>query len=99
MAAQLIATNGFAARGLQRVDRAGQQLLAGAALAEQQHRGRRGRHLLDDAADAHLVADRDDAVERHAPWLAGRPGSALQRVDVKARSTSSRSTSLSTGFW
>src|SRR5882672_1761847 len=59
----------------QAMQRPRQDLLAGAALAEQQ-RGRIGRRdLLYDAADAHhRIADRDDAVERrHAALLAQYP--------------------------
>ena len=65
IAAQLIATNGPFARGLSCVDRAGDQLLAGAALAQKQDRnvGRRhffdcSQHRLDLRATANDTLDR-----------------------------------------
>ena len=61
-AAQWTLTNGRPARGLVVVDRLGEQLLAGAALAADQHRGRAGgdlAHLLQELA--HLRAGADDA--------------------------------------
>ena len=52
-AAQLTAMNGFAPAGREVVERLGDQLLAGAALALDQHRARDRRHLLD--LDQHFL--------------------------------------------
>ena len=69
----------------QRVHRLGQQFLARAALAEQQHARIGGGDLLDRAAGfRHRVADRDDPVERHlALVLQQGPVLLLERVDVE----------------
>ena len=50
-AAQLTGTNGSAAATELAVNRAGDQLLAGAALAADQHRGARHRRLADELVD------------------------------------------------
>ena len=50
-AAQLTATNGFVARGALRVDGARDELLARAALADDEHRRRRRRDLRDRLVD------------------------------------------------
>src|SRR5206468_12782989 len=56
------------------VHRAGQELLAGAAVPEQQHRRARRGDLLDRAAQApHRVADPEDALERHRPGALAQP--------------------------
>ena len=66
MAAQLMATNVHVRAARQPVDRARQQLLAGAAVAEKQNGCVRRRDFLDRAADrAHGIAHADDAVQCH----------------------------------
>ena len=67
MAAQLIATNGPCARRLRVVKRARDQLLAGAALAGDQH-GRVGvRHAVDQVEHLRIAGlDADDLLDRRA---------------------------------
>ncbi len=65
MAAQLIATNGPCAARRQEMQAAREQLLAGAALAQQQHGGLRRRHPLEQAQrrlDARMAPDDPRAV-------------------------------------
>ena len=60
MAAQLMATNGPSLRGLERVERAREQLLAGAALAFEQHGGvggGRAVQLLQHLRSRGILAD------------------------------------------
>ena len=67
IAAQLIATNGARRARAQLVNRLRDQLLAGAGLAEDQHRGRRRRGLLEHLIQrAHRRAVADDAAEAAA---------------------------------
>ena len=67
IAAQLIATNGCGRARAQLVDRLRDQLLAGAGLAEDQHRGRRRRGLLEHLIErAHRRAVADDPAEAAA---------------------------------
>ena len=76
IAAQLIATNGACGARAQLVDRLRDQLLAGARLAEDQHRRRRRRRLLDHLIErAHRRAVADDAAE--APAIAQLPAQRL----------------------
>ena len=84
IAAQLIATNGSPRAIAQRVDRAREHFLAGAAFALQQRRRVGRRHLLDRAADLqHRVARGDDAVERRrAERLGELPILGLERVNL-----------------
>ncbi len=78
MAPQLMATNGILARGPSSCTRVGQRLLAGAALAQQQHRDVGGGQALDGAADLqHAVAGGDDALDRRGR---GRLGEAAVLV-------------------
>src|SRR6056297_1964260 len=69
----------------ERMQRAGEEFLASAALAEQQHRDVRGRHLLDHAADLeHGLAGRDDPVQRRDALLAPQAAVlGLQLVDME----------------
>ena len=87
-AAQLTAMNGLPAPGREVVDALGHQLLAGAALALDQHRARDRRHLLD--LDQHLL-------DRGA--LADDPGALLQlpRRSISRRAVATAS-SGATGF-
>ena len=64
-AAQLTVMNGRFCAGAVVVDRPGHQLLAGAGLARDQHRGLGGGDHLDRVVDlAHHLGDADDAAER-----------------------------------
>jgi len=88
MAAQLTATKGPLARGGELVERAGDQLLAGAGLAVDEDGGRSGRGLLDEPVNLlHGRAAPDEPAEPphvlHAPSQDGdlveRPA-ALERL-------------------
>ena len=79
-----MATNGSPCAIAERVDRAREHFLAGAALALQQRRRVGRRHLLDRAADLqHRVARGDDAVERRgAERLGELPVLGFERVNL-----------------
>ena len=85
MAAQLMADEGLVPSPAQVVQGARQQLLAGAALAQDQDAHVRGGDLLDKAADLeHFGCARDHAVQRHmAPRLYELPVLVLELGQIE----------------
>ena len=81
MAAQLILMNGLSRRRAALVQRGGDQLLAGAALAGDEHRGGRVGDLVDDLVDVlHLRRLADDATRGRAVRRARSAGRHLVRL-------------------
>ena len=89
MAPQLMATKGWSRRSLRGVDGAGHHLLAGPALAGDEHGGPGGRHLLDQLAHLRMAGESpriSSAPVRRAPtwWRSTRfsatQGPVLQRL-------------------
>ena len=91
MAAQLILMNGLSRRRAALVQRGGDQLLAGAALAGDEHRGGRVRDLVDDLGDLlHLRATRRPATAGRARPRALRRADSWVRIALAMTLESSR---------